>query len=184
MELATMQRQLRDLIKHAHHPAADEHPYIRRVAGSPGLAMVQDIILWWRAFLLEQYCRLTARVLKERQCFEETVDAFTRARQLPPFVEDLGEAFLQEMRQHPDSLLASVAQFEYALLCVKRGSAMRYVVHWEYEPYGILHCLMQGVPLAAAQIPGRYQTVVSGDIAGHFQVRTLAAAPACAAGQR
>lgn len=175
MELAIMQRQLRDLIKHAYHPTADEHPYIRSVAESPGLIMVQDIILWWRAFLLEQYCRLTARALKERQCFEETVDAFTRARKLPPFVEELGEEFLREMQYHPDNLLASVAQFEYALLCVKRGSEISYVVHWDYEPYGILHCLMQGLSLAAAQIPGHYQTVVSRHIPGHFQVRALPA---------
>ena len=173
-----MQRQLRDLIKHSYQPTADDHPYIRSVAGSPGLTMVQDIILWWRAFLLEQYCRLTARALKERQCFEETVDAFTRARRLPPFVEDLGEEFLQEMRHHPDNLLASVAQFEYALLCVKRGSEISHVVSWDYEPYGILHCLTQGLPLATAQIPGRYQVVVSRHLPGYFQVRALPTAEA------
>jgi hypothetical protein len=173
MELAAMQRQLRDLIKHSYHPTADDPPYIRRVAGSPGLAMVQEIILWWRTSLLQQYCRLTAQALQARHCLAETVHAFTRARALSPFIEELGEAFLQDMRQHPDSLLASVAQFEYALLCVKRGHEQSYVVHWDYEPYGILHCLMQGLPLATAQRRGQYQTVVSRHIPGYFQVRAL-----------
>jgi hypothetical protein len=173
MELAAMQRQLRDLIKHLYHPTADDPPYVRRVADSPGLAMVQEIILWWRTSLLQQYCRLTTQALQARHCLTETVHAFTRARALSPFIEELGEAFLQDMRQHPDSLLASVAQFEYALLCVKRGHEQSYVVYWDYEPYSILHCLMQGLPLAMAQRRGRYQTVVSRHISGYFQVRAV-----------
>jgi hypothetical protein len=129
--------------------------------------------MWWRVFMLEQYCRLTIRMLKAQQCCEDTIQTFVQSQTLSPFIEELGEAFLQAMSQHSDRLLASVARFEHALLCVKRDREKCYVIDWDYEPYYVLHCLLHGLPLELGSVCGRYQTVVAGNIPGHFQVLTL-----------
>ena len=46
--LEIQQRGLLDLIKSRGDPPADA--YLRSVAGSPQLAMLRTIALWWRAF--------------------------------------------------------------------------------------------------------------------------------------
>src|SRR5207247_1956342 len=115
MDLATLQRQLRNLITASDSPGADAEPYIRTVADSTQLALMQEIIAWWRAYDLERYCVLTTALLKQLGLFEATVQAFIRQQRISPFIEVLGATFLAAMSTHSELRIATIARFELAL---------------------------------------------------------------------
>lgn len=170
MDLAAHQRKLLGLIKSTYQGADDDDPYIRAVADSEHLRLVREIADWWRIFNLEQYCVLTSRLLKRKGLFEETVHAFSGKSGLSPYIERLGAGFLEEMSRHHDSLVASVARFELALIRIKRGDVGRYVVNWRHAPHIILDSLIRGSPYSEKEAEGLYQTVVSIDLPGLFQI--------------
>jgi hypothetical protein len=170
MDLATLQRQLRDLIKGTYQAADTDHPYLRALAGSPHVALVQEIIASWRVFSLTQFCRLTTAVLQHRDLLKTLVPAFIRATPSSPFMEEFGTAFLQAMSVYPDSLIASVAQFELALIRVQQGNSEEHVVTWEYDPTLVLRCLLYGQALNESQARGLYQTIVAQGLPGRFRV--------------
>src|SRR5207245_365393 len=101
------------------------------------------------------------------------VRAFIQQVSISPFIEKLGETFLEEMSHHTDTLISSMAQFERALLKVKQGDRTQYIVEWEYDPYRLLQGVMRNTPLDEACIRGSYRTIISGDTPGLFRVILL-----------
>ena len=170
MDIVTLQRELFRLIKST--PPVDESndPYIRLVAQSEHLRVVRDIVFLWRAFDLERYCVFTAALLKKKGLFEETVHAFVQKKSISPFIEKLGPAFLKEMSDHADTLISSMAQFEAALIKVKQGDTVTYVVEWDHDPYNLLAGLMTNASLDVMCMRGFYHTVISQELEGLFQV--------------
>jgi hypothetical protein len=161
MELAALQRQLLGLIKLSHQVSEDDDPYIRAVAESKHLEMVQEIIIWWRAYGLERYCVLTSTLLKRLDIFEDAVRFFIATRKLSPFIQKLGPSFLEAMADHDNPLVVSVAQFEHALIKVKLGEIEERTIDWPYEPNGVVKALLEGLPLVLETAAGCYRTVVS-----------------------
>jgi hypothetical protein len=172
MELAALQKELRSLIKGRASQGPSSDPYIRAVAQSPHLQIVREIALYWLAYSVEKTCPLTCNALKRRGNFDETIGAFIE-HEVPPFIEDLASAFLVEQSGHLEPLVASVAQFERAILNVKRGDAGTYVIQWEHEPYSALASLMNAMPLLEPMPGAAYQTVVSGNLPDLFTVERL-----------
>jgi hypothetical protein len=170
MELATLQRQLLGLIKFSYQVSEADDPYIRTIAQSSHLQMVREIVLWWRAYSVERYCFFTATLLKRLDCFDDAVLAFVSTHSLSPFIEKLGPAFLDAMSDHADPLVASLAQFEHALIKVKKGDLTRYVVAFDHEPYVLLNSLLTGDPFDRAGTAGRYQAIIAHDIPDLFEV--------------
>ena len=169
VDLATRQRQLRDLIKGRGVPV-DADPYVRDVATSPGLDMVREIVLWWRALGIERTCPLTAAVLKRRERFDAAVATFVRDHALTPYRDELGPRFLEASARDADPLVAAIACFERATNRVKQGDPGRYVIAWPCEPYAVLKALISGFPFDETSTHGGYQTVVSADLPGCFRV--------------
>lgn len=170
MKLAALQRELLALIKLSHKPAADADPYILLVASSKHLEMVQEIITWWRAFGLERYCVLTSTLLKRLGIFEDAVRGFIATHTLSPFIQKLGPSFLDAMSNCDISLVASVAQFEHALIKAKLGDSSVYTISWDYEPTQVINSLLESTALDVRSIAHRYETIVSRDFAELFQV--------------
>jgi hypothetical protein len=170
VDLATLQRQLLGLIKSSHVPAPEDHPYIHEVAGSDRLALVQEVIAWWRQVGLGRYCVLTSTLLRRRGRFEETVRWFVLSHPLSPFIEELAPAFLEALGTHDDPLVAAVARFEGALHRVKRGDRTRHTVDWQADPDEVLHALLNGLPLDEETWRGGYRTVVSHELPGQYEV--------------
>lgn len=170
MELATLQRQLLGLIKFNYQPSDDDDPYIRAVAQSEHLEVLREIVIWWRAYGLQRYCPLTSTLLKRRQLFDDAVRLFISKCDISPFIEKLGPTFLEEMSDYEDSLVASMAQFELALIKVKKGDPSEYLVAWQYEPYTLLNALLNDSPLDLESAAGQYQTIISHDLPQTFQV--------------
>jgi hypothetical protein len=173
MTLATRQRQLLGLLKGNDDDSFESEPYIRAIAQSKNLEVTREIILWWRLSSLERYCVLTSQLLKQRKLFESLVQNWLSTHKISPFIEELGKAFLESLREHEDSLVASVAQFELALIKVKKGDSNTYVIDWFYEPYSVLNNLLRGEPVNEKKEQVFYQTLVSRKFLNLFQVRTI-----------
>jgi hypothetical protein len=170
MKLAALQRALLELIKGTYLLADDTPPYLRTVAGSDHLAMVRDVVHWWRAFQATRFCVLTSTLLRRQGRFDAAVTAFLRSHRISPFIEEFGRAFLEEMTGDPDGLVRSVAQFELALLKVKRGDREEHWIEWHREPTKVLDALMNDVPLDPSTVAGSYRTVVTSRIPELFYV--------------
>lgn len=160
MNLASYQKQILQLLKST-DPPLTEDSYLLQVYQSKELALVQEIVLWWRAYQLEQYCKLTTTLLKKQHQFEEQVTNFYRQQDVSSYIEQLSDTFLSFVIQSDDGLLRSVASFEQALIRVKKGDTSVYEVNWPYEPYAVLGYLLHGTYPNWEQTAGNYQTFIS-----------------------
>jgi len=156
------QRGLLSLIKGREAPPDD--PYLRRVAGSPELAMVREIALWWRAFQLDVQCHFTARLLKRMGTFEGLVAAYFDGHATSPFVEELSLGFLRWLWVHDDPLIRMVSQFEYALLQARSGSPESFEILWDRNPDLVFLALENGGELPAADPASLYHLHVARDL--------------------
>jgi len=171
MDLAAHQRKLLGLFRSTYQVRADDEAYIHKVAESKDLEEGRRNIFLWRVWVLERTAVLTFNLLKRRHLVEEAVGAFMRQSNISPFRETQTPAFLEAMSGHPDSLVASVAQFELALMKVKQGDAGSYVVPWKHgEPLAILNSLAKDVPFECSAHEGACQILISRDLPSQFQV--------------
>ncbi len=178
MDLATHQRKLLGLIRSTYRVRPDDDPYIRRVAESRDLAEARRNIFLWRVYVLERTCALTFSLLKRRNLLGDAVSAFIAQNNISPFRETQAPAFLEGLGAHADSLVASVAQFELALLKVRQGDPHTYVVPWAVEPHGVLYSLARDQPLDETTAHGAYQIVVSGALPFGFEIQSVQEAAA------
>lgn len=169
MDLATQQRKLLDLFKSTYQTSLDDDDYVRKVAHSAHLREAQRNIFLWRLYVLERTCALTFRLLQRLNLLELTVNAFIKKCNISPFRETQAPAFLEFLSNHEDSLVASVAQFELALLRVRQGDPGSYVVVWRVEPYAVLHSLATDSALQEKR-PGMYKILISRGIPSEFVV--------------
>lgn len=160
--LELQQRGLLDLVKNRGAPPDD--PYLRRVAGSRGLAMVREIAVWWRAFQLEGQCRFTSRLLKRMACFDALVTKYFNNNATSPFIEELGHDFLNSLRMHDDRLIRAVSQFEYAFLEVRAGSAETFEIVWDRHPDFVFLALSNGSELPPSEPGSQYRMRVARDL--------------------
>lgn len=170
MNLATHQRTLLGLIRD--NPAVQLHgdPYFLKVACSPDLQEARGNIALWRVYVLERTCVLTVELLRQNGHFDAVLQEFIRTQNLSPFREYQPLAFLAALDAHPDPLLASVSQFELALMKVRDGDPGIYEVDWTVNPYEVLHGLAQRLPFVATSDGSHYLTRVAGHLPHHFEV--------------
>jgi len=185
MNLATQQRRLLGLIRSNYDVQADDDAYIQQVAQSRELVEARRNIFLWRLWVLERTCVLTFNLLKQRSLLEGLLSAFMAQHNISPFRETQAPAFLEYLSRHQDSLIASVAQFELALLNVREGDPGAYIVAWNVEPHGVLARLARDLPLDAQPPAGAYEIHISGELPGHFQIvgRSSTPQPAAAEGR-
>ncbi len=176
MDLASHQRKMLGLIRSTYQVQADDPPYIHRVAESPDLMEARRNVFLWRVYVLERTCPLTFALLKQRNLLGKTLTTFIASHNISPFRETQAPAFLGGLTIHADDLVASVAQFELALMKVKQGDQGRHVVHWNVEPQPILRNLATGTPIEVNPLAGIYQIVVSASLPTNFQVYMVQAA--------
>jgi hypothetical protein len=170
MDLADHQRKLLGLIRSTYQVRADDDPYIRNVAQSKDLEEARRNIFLWRIYVLERTAALTFALLKQRNLLGEVVGAFITRHNISPFRETQAPAFLEALSSHADSLVASVAQFELALMKVRQGDPGTYTVAWDIEPHTILHNLARDMPLEDDVPQGAYQVRVSRELPFNFQI--------------
>jgi hypothetical protein len=170
MDLAAHQRKLLRLFRYIDRARPDDDAYTQRVARSKDLEEARGNILLWRVWVLARTAALTSTLLKRRNLLQETVGDFIKGHNISPFRETQAPAFLAALSRHPDSLIASVAQFELALLKVKQGDPGFYVVRWDVEPHAILNSLARDLPLEDEAPAGAYEIHVSRELPSQFQI--------------
>ena len=170
MDLATHQRKLLALFRCSYQPGVDDDPYIRKVALSKDLDEARRNIFLWRIYVLERTCFLTFTLLKQRKLLQESLSAFIKSHNISPFRETQAPAFLEALSHHPDGVVASVAQFELALMKVRQGDLRSYTIPWNVEPGTVLNSLAKDLPIENIGPEAPYQVLVSGNLPYHFQI--------------
>ena len=173
MDLATHQRKLLNLFRSTYQADEEEDDYMRRVAQSKDLEEGRRNIFLWRLWVLERTAVLTSTLLKRRGILTETVGSFITRQNISPFRETQAPAFLEAMSTHVDSLVASVAQFELALLKIKSGDPNDYVIRWSVDPHAILNSLAKDLPLAVSPEHALYEIHVSREFPSQFKIVSL-----------
>jgi hypothetical protein len=185
MDLATHQRTLLGLFRGTHRPAPDDDPYVHIVASSPDLVEARRNIFLWRVYVLERACVLTFRLLRRKGLLAAAIGQFIGETNISPFRETQAPAFLEMVATHPDSLVASVAAFELALMRAgdstmevgPRGDAhdvaQPSIVDWNVAPHGVLNSLARDLPLDDELEPGSYRIVVSPRLPALFEIHRL-----------
>jgi len=173
MDLATHQRILLGLVKSTYRVRADDDPYVHRVAASRDLAEARRNIFLWRIWVLQRSCVLTFALLKQRRRLEEALSQFIARYNISPFRETQGPAFLEGLHMHDDRLIASVAQFELALMKVQHGDTRSFVVDWPCDPHPVLNALANDLPLGEEPAPAAYRIQISQELPYGFEIHRL-----------
>jgi hypothetical protein len=154
-QLEGQQRGLLALIKNRTTTVDD--PYLKQIADSRGLAMLREIVFWWRALQLEAQCRFTSRLLKRLRCFDAAVLAYFNNNPTSPFIEKLSRDFLEFLNSDPDPLIRSVSQFEWAFMQARAGSTKSFEVLWDRHPDHVIVALHAGSELPAVDRKYHYR---------------------------
>jgi uncharacterized protein (UPF0276 family) len=165
LSLRDHQRAMSDLIRGS---AVADDPYIAAAAQSMGLQVTRDSIRGWRSFRLDRNCRLTAAILKQRGLYDVVIEAIER-EPVSPFIEPLSAAFLAAAATRGDTLVASVAGFEQALL---REDDAEESVDWPCNPYDVFSALLSGEDVPPLPVAA-HRTIVSRAIPGLFRVEEM-----------
>jgi hypothetical protein len=160
--LERQQRGLLDLIKSRGAPPDDA--YLAQVAHSPGLVMVREIALWWRAMQLNVQCRFTSRLLKRTNRFDAAVAAYFNAHTTSSFVEELSRDFLRTLQTDADVLVAATARFEYALMEARAGSSESFEICWDRDPDNVILALEQRSAIPPPDADWTYRMRVAADV--------------------
>jgi hypothetical protein len=147
--LAQSQDSMLRLIKG--RPINTKDSYLQLVEDSGELAAIREIAIWWRTYQLERTCVHTARLMRHLGLFGRAVADFHAGTALSPFAEEAGRQFVAAMSGHADPLVASMAQFEAALLKVRAGSVGRYGIEWDRNPNDVFRALEQGEELPPSE---------------------------------
>jgi hypothetical protein len=148
-DLAQLQNNTLRLIKA--RPIDPKDWYMDPVEASRELAAIREIAIWWRTYHLERTCVHTARLMRRLGLFGQAVAEFYSNTAASAFAEEAGRQFVASMSGHADPLVASMAQFEAALLKVRAGSADRYGIEWDRNPNDVFRALEQGGELPASE---------------------------------
>jgi hypothetical protein len=162
--LAQLQDSTLRLIKG--RPINTKDSYLDLVRGSGELVAIREIAIWWRTYHLERTCVHTARLMRRLGLFGQAVAGFFASTAASSFAEDAGRRFAAAMSGHADPLVASMAQFEAALLKVRAGSACRYGIEWDRNPNDVFRALEQGWELPASEGVPCYFVEVAANIPG------------------
>lgn len=170
MELADHQRILLGLLRSNYQVRQEDDPYFHQVARSKDLEEARSNIFLWRVYVMERTCVLTTALLRQRRMLDAALQAYIKSHNISPFREYQPLAFLASLADHPDALVASVSQFELALMKVREGDAGCYVVAWHVDPRAVLNSLALDLPLDAAQLTGAYVTRIARDVPHFFTI--------------
>jgi len=172
VDLAAHQRIMLGLVRSSYRVQPDDDAYFHRVANSSDLQEARGNILFWRIYVLERTCVLTVALLRRLQRLETVLQAFMQQHNISPFREFQPLAFLASLADHPDHLVASVSQFELALMKVRNGDPACHIVSWQVEPQGVLMSLAQGTRPDTEAPAGAYTTRISRELPFLFEIQS------------
>lgn len=174
MDLPSYQRSLRRLVI-GESARADDPPYARGLAGSTGLAVVREVIGFWRAHALERYCVLSASWLKRQGRFEAEIGRFIASGEFSPDVAEAGQQFLRQLSHDSDPLVQALARFEIALHETRADPGECRSMDWPCDPGPILASILDGHAPAVPDEPMAHRVTVSRALPGGYASTPLPA---------
>jgi hypothetical protein len=170
MELANHQRILLGLMRSNYRVRDEDEDYFHRVARSRDLEEARGNVYLWRVYVLERTCVWTVALLRQLGEFEAALQAYIRSENISPFREYQPVGFLASLAGHRSHLVASVAQFELAMMKVREGDGETYRVQWEVDPHPVLYALLRELPVSPSTSPGKYCTHIAASLPGLFSI--------------
>lgn len=167
MDLETYQRSLYRLIV-CDELLSDAPVYTQGLAGSSRLALVKEVVYFWRSYGLERFCIITAGWLKRLGRFETDVQHFVALEEFSPFIEEAGLQFLQYIKRDSDPVVAALASLEIALHETRVDLNEERIVDWPCDPKPILSTILNNNENDLLLVPGHYRVRVSRALPGGF----------------
>lgn len=162
MNLESLQTNLHGLIKFNEIPLEMTNDYLREIQSSKNLRLIKKITLWWRTIQIEQFCRLTAGLLKTRGEFDLQLSNFISEKDFSSFRDEIGLQFLDYIiYKKLDSLLQSVAEFELSIIQLKKGEPVQCCISWQFEPYSVIQGLLNDTLEMETLKKGNYEVSIS-----------------------
>jgi hypothetical protein len=141
MDLQTYQRSLRRLVIGG-QPTPCDPSYVQALAGSPRLAVVRQVIDFWRAHGLERFCVLSATWLKRQGRFDADIDRFVARGEFSADIAEAGQQFLRHLARDADPLVGALARFELALHETRLDPAESRTLDWPCDPRPVLAAIL------------------------------------------
>lgn len=142
MNLKEIQTGYLDLLKGRRNSLDFKDEYFREVAESKNFRVLNDIVIYWRAHGIREYCAITSELLIKLDKFQEKVESFYRDINFSGYIEELGKTFLQYLSDDDDKLISFVSRFELALINVNLGSDKEYSIESDFEPDDIFRFIL------------------------------------------
>lgn len=174
--LESLQRSLAQLVRTGTVTERPAEPvtadYLQVVAGATGLRVMREVVHEWRLLLLRQGCPLTTGALIGEGAFVAAVGQFMREESLDPLAQSLASGFLVWAAKRRDDDIGSLAQFEHALIAVRRGtSSASVVVTWKCQPMDAIAAALHARPMPKPHPSAIYTTEIAEHLPGSFTVR-------------
>jgi hypothetical protein len=101
--------------------------------------------------------------------FQSVVEDFSAAGGISPFVDMLGEAFLEFAARSADPVISAMARFERAVICVKLGDPAVYTIDWPCDPRDVLNGV-DPEPVPSGRV---FRTYLSKDTPGFVRMEEI-----------
>lgn len=133
MNLESYQRGLQQLITRGKSDL-DDSTYIQDLVDTSRLAVVREIVYFWRTHTLEQFCTITSELLKRMGRFDNDIERFVYSEKFSPYIEEAGLQFLRFMATDGNPIVAALANTELALHSTRTDSNKEIIVEWPCNP--------------------------------------------------
>jgi hypothetical protein len=172
--MTTLERQQRGVLALIKQRPLDENcdAWVESLQGSREIGMMREIALWWQRFQLEAQCRYTSRLLRRLGSFEREVTKFFQSNPASPYVEELAQAFLESLQDHPELLVRCVAKFELCSIGLHEGNSSSGRIVWDRDPAATMLALETFTPLPSCEPHVEYIVEISAAIPGHIACRS------------
>lgn len=172
MDLQTYQRSLRRLVIGA-AAEPDDPAYAQSLTGSTGLAVVREVIGFWRAHALERYCVLSTAWLKRQGGFDATIQRFIAGGEFSPDVAEAGQQFLRHLSGDPDPVVQALARFEIALHETRYDPGECRRVDWPCDPGPVLAAILDNGRIETTGEPIPHRVTISRALPGGYACEPL-----------
>ena len=172
MDLQTYQRSLRRLVIGG-QPTPCDPSYARALAGSPRLAVVRQVIDFWRAHGLERFCVLSATWLKRQGRFDADIGRFVARGEFSADIAEAGQQFLRHLAGDADPLVGALARFELALHETRLDPTETRTLDWPCDPRPVLAAILGQSGDMTADGSGPQRVTVSRSLPGGYACTPL-----------
>lgn len=169
MNLKEVQTGYLNLLKGKSDPDILKDEYFRKIVTTDNFKILNDIIIYWRAHGIKEYCGLTSALLVKLNLFQEKITEFYRDENISNYIEELGKNFLLYLTRDRNKLVAFVSEFELSLIKVKLGSRDKFIINTNYNPEKVFNFILSGDDIPES-LKYNFRVTVSSEEENNFTI--------------